>query len=109
MKLSVIIAALGCTVISSAEARNLRCELPLVPTEKVARGVAEAVISGRMSSERMAEYVLNVEQDEHDPDKWAVWQGVPPNPDGTITGGGGGMQMRIDKCSGKISNAHYQR
>jgi hypothetical protein len=62
----------------------------------------------------MASYVLHVEQDERNPNKWAVWQGLPeppPSADGTVIlqVGGGGMAMRIDRCTGEVSKVHYVR
>ena len=114
----LVVAALGFGVAPlSLEAAPTRCSVTvgeLVPTAEVARGVAEAVISGRQSPEKRAGYVLHVARDERDPSKWAVWQGLhqpPPNADGSVTIalGGGGLSMRIDRCTGKIGRVRYVR
>jgi hypothetical protein len=86
----------------------------MVPNAEVARAVAEAMIRGRQTPERMASYVLHVETDEKHPGKWVVWQGLPdppPSKDGMIylQAGGGGIEMKIDQCTGEVSDAHYSR
>ena len=101
---------------TTADAARRRCAIrvgELVPNERVAREVAEAVLRARQTPEQMASFVLRVEQDARRADRWVVRQSHPesrPNADGEIfVRSGGGMQMRIDKCTGRISDAHYQR
>lgn len=116
-KLLLFAASMFVTASATVEAKAGRCSIKggeLVPTEEVARGIAEAIIRARQSPEAMAGYVLYVEPDERDPRRWAVGQGLPelpPNPDGTITErvGGGGISMRIDRCTGEVSNVHFIR
>ena len=72
----------------------------LVPNATVAREIAEAIIRGRQTPERMSEYVLHVGIDKQDAGKWIVGQGIPPTPpsaEGSIvvTAGGGGITMRL--------------
>jgi len=100
-----------------AEVRSARCEIrigELVPTEQVAKDIAQAVIRNRQKPEQTAKYQLNVESDTDHRRTWIVFQSVPeslPDADGNIQGtmGGGGLGMRIDRCNGRISKVHYQR
>jgi hypothetical protein len=62
----------------------------------------------------MAKFVLSVEEDPADANLWMVGQGPPPeppSPEGQINvrAGGGGLTMRIDKCTAQISDVHYIR
>lgn len=84
----------------------------LVPSAQVARELAEAIIRSRQTAEQRSRYVLHVEQDGTT--GWAVFQSLPETrPDGhgniTVTAGGGGLGMRIDRCNGAMSRVHYQR
>jgi hypothetical protein len=83
----------------------------MVATPTIARQLAEAVIRGIQTPEKMRKYVLHVEDYRG---HWLIWQGLPqraPNPDGslTVSAGGGGLSMRVDKCTGEISDVHYSR
>jgi hypothetical protein len=56
--------------------------------------------------------VLHVEQDGET--GWVVYQSLPDSPpdaDGkiTVSAGGGGLGMRINRCSGAMSSVYYQR
>jgi hypothetical protein len=103
------------TTPATVQAKAGQCSIPggeLVPTEEVARGIAEAILRARLSPEAMAGYVLHIERDERNPRKWLValrLRELPPNPDGTITEafGGSGMSMKIDRCTGQVSHVHY--
>ena len=86
----------------------------LVGTRKIARGIAEAIIRSRETPATIARYRLHVGKDQEDSGKWAVWQGLPDLPSRTngaiwVRSGGGGMEMRIDKCNGQVSDLHYMR
>jgi hypothetical protein len=83
----------------------------LVPTAQVARPLAEVIIRGQASAARTADHVLRV--DQRDQGNWLVSQSLPASaprvePDAiVVTHGGGGLQMRIDRCNGAISDVHY--
>jgi hypothetical protein len=84
----------------------------LVPNAQVARELADVVIRNRQTAERRARYSLHVEKDGTT--GWLVFQSLPDSPpDGngkiTVTAGGGGLAMRIDRCNGAMSEVHYQR
>ena len=91
-----------------------RCDIrigELVPNTQVARELAEAIIRNRQTAEQRSRYVLRVEQDETG---WVVFQSLPDtradrNGKITITAGGGGLEMRIDRCNGAMSRVHYER
>jgi hypothetical protein len=61
----------------------------------------------------MAEDELKVEQDPSDPGEWIAYQlAAPVVSDGqfiTVTSGGGGLSMRINKCNGTVTDIHWQR
>lgn len=78
---------------------------PVVPTAEVARGIFAAVAKPLQSEQAASKYVLTIADQGAD---WAVYQALP-KPPGTITVGGGGLEMRIDKCTGAISEMHYSR
>jgi len=78
---------------------------PVVPTAEVARGIFAAVAKPLQSEQAASEYVLTIADEGA---AWAVYQALPDRP-GMIITGGGGLEMRIDKCTGAISEMHYQR
>jgi hypothetical protein len=98
----------------AAQAGARECASPLgaaVPNARTARAIAEAVIAARPV--KLKGYVLHVSKGE---DGWDASQSPPPAPpirnaQGQLleTLGGGGLQMHIDRCTGKISKMHYQR
>ena len=98
---------------TDAEAR--KCDIrvgELVPSEQVARELAEVIIRSRQTPEQRSRYVLHVEQDGET--GWVVYQSLPDSPpdaDGkiTVSAGGGGLGMRINRCSGAMSSVYYQR
>ena len=79
---------------------------PVVPTAEVARGIFTAVAKPLQSEQAASKYVLTIADEGA---AWAVYQALPPPPAGMIMMGGGGLTMRIDKCTGAISEMHYQR
>ena len=89
---------------------------PFVASAETAQRIFEAVALGLRGPEFTAKYTINVSEETA---SWAVYQSLHPEPDGcqnstiencvTVTSGGGGLSMRIDKCTGAISQVHYQR
>ena len=110
MVLGLILLASAAT---GAEAR--RCDIrvgELVPNAQVARSLAEVIIRSRQTPEQRARNVLQVEQDGRS--GWVVFQRIPgrqPDAKGnvTITAGGGGLGMRINRCNGAMNRVYYQR
>lgn len=100
-----------------ANAAPRECYSPLgaaVPDVATAKAIAMAVISARQTSSISKKYRLSVELDTEQEGSWMVSQGVPQprNRDSktiVIMTGGGGMQMRIDRCTGEITDMHYAR
>jgi hypothetical protein len=82
-----------------------------VPDASMARSIALAVIAAHQKPDVSQKYVLEVEPDGTK--SWIVSQDIPPvaqkNGDLLVTAGGGGISMHIDRCSGAISKAYYQR
>ncbi|MEP7006581.1 MAG: hypothetical protein ABI810_11405 [Sphingomonas bacterium] len=78
---------------------------PVVPTAEVARGIFAAVAKPLQSEQAASKYVLTIADQGA---AWAVHQALPNTP-GMITMGGGGIEMRIDKCTGAIREMHYSR
>ena len=78
---------------------------PVVPTAEVARGIFAAVARPLQSEAAASGYVLTIADQGV---AWVVYQALP-NPPGVTTMGGGGLEMRIDKCTGAISEMHYSR
>lgn len=90
---------------------------PYVGDLVAARQVATAVIhsverqAGMDSGARDRSYELNIEDDGS---QWVVYQSMRgyPRHEGdalVVMAGGGGVEMRIDKCSGAISQLHWSR
>lgn len=78
---------------------------PAVPDANTARKIADAVISARQKPEQLRGYRLNVEPDGDNPGSWHVWQ----SPHGQAISGGGGISLRINRCTAAVSDFHYQR
>jgi hypothetical protein len=103
---------------------DARCALirPVAPDETSARRIAEAVIrnvpasaSARSAAAAGRPYVLAIERDRDDAKDWIAVQSPrhvrrPPKPgEIEVQSGGGGLDFRIDRCSGAISRLYYQR
>jgi hypothetical protein len=87
---------------------------PVAPDEAAARRIFAAVLDLR-PHRRGPRYALKVAPDRDDPGKWLASQDLPP-PRGKlrpgwiwVQAGGGGLGMRIDRCTGAISDLYYQR
>ncbi len=82
-----------------------------VPDATTARLIALAVIAAHQKPNFSARYVLKVGPDGTK--GWIAFQEIPPvaklNGDMLVTPGGGGIGMHIDRCSGAISQLHYQK
>jgi hypothetical protein len=74
---------------------------PVVPTAEVARGIFTAVAKPLQSEQAASKYVLTVVDNGS---AWGLHQALP-----TPTDGGGGLEMRIDKCTGAVSALHYSK
>ena len=73
---------------------------PVVPTAEVARGIFTAV--AKQSEQVAGRYVLTIVDAGA---AWGAYQVLPTSNIGLR--GGGGLTMRIDKCTGAISEMHY--
>jgi len=72
---------------------------PVVPTAEVARDIFAAVAKPLQSEQAASGYVLTIADQGA---AWAVYRALPNRR-------GGGLEMRIDKCTGAISEMHYTR
>jgi len=79
---------------------------PVVPTADAAKAIFSIVSSAIAPGRRKDTYVLMAADDG---ETWMLTEALPPPPEGTTRYGGGGLTMRIDKCSGAISAMHYLR
>ncbi len=79
---------------------------PVVPTAEVARDIFAAVAKPLQSEQAASGYVLTIADQGA---AWVVYRAPPPPPAGMSIRGGGGLEMRIDKCTGAISEMHYSR
>jgi len=84
---------------------------PVAPDVAAARRIAEATIRNQAGSEAAADaaartYRLHVEADQDDANQWSAFQ-VPAGPGSHR--GGGGLEFRIDRCTGAISRLHHSR
>jgi hypothetical protein len=112
-----VIAAMLLTFPVCANAAQTECRSPLgaaVPDVATARAIATAVISARQTTEISKKYRLFVEPDSERAGSWMASQALPQprNRDPktiVLIRGGGGMQMRIDRCTGEISDMYYSR
>jgi hypothetical protein len=102
MPLILLPLALVLTVAAQAPA----CPRPTAPDEAAARRIAEREISSRPRT-GVRWRTLNVIPDRRRPGQWLAYEG--PAPGAPLTRGGGGAAMNIDRCTGAVSNFHYQR
>ena len=79
---------------------------PVVPTAEVARGIFAAVAKPLQSEQTASAYVLTIADVGV---AWGVSQALPAPTDGSAIRGGGGLTMRIDKCTGAISEMYFIR
>ena len=110
-------AALLLALPDCANAKEASCKSSLgaaVPDVRTAKAIATAVISARQTLKRSSKYRLVVEPDGDRPGGWVAFQSLPrpasrdPN-SMVVIHGGGGLEMRIDRCTGEISNLHLSR
>lgn len=91
-----------------ARAAEPPCDSPLgpaVPDAETARKIAMAVIAARPATPATPEYRLVVEADQGAPGNWRAYQALPAG--GSL--GGGGLSMRIERCTGRVSDLYHQR
>ena len=88
---------------------------PVAGDLAAARRIAEATIRSRPALRPVAAaaaagrpYRLIVEVDRDDAGQWSAFQ-VPPRSGPRSQRGGGGLEFRIDRCTGAISALHYAR
>jgi hypothetical protein len=88
---------------------------PVAPDEAAARRIAKSTLAAGPVRHPNRRYALKVRPDPEDPGRWIAYQSQPPpRPDPrpgwlTVQAGGGGLGMRIDRCTGAVSDMHYQR
>jgi hypothetical protein len=80
------------------------CARPAAPDLASARRIAEVTI--RNSGAATRPYRLMIEGDRDDARLWTAFQ-VPRG--ARSTRGGGGLEFRIDRCTGSISGMHRAR
>jgi hypothetical protein len=117
---SWIVAAVlagGCQHGSASPAKSLRCtgvdwrgfDRPLVATEATALAIGAAIIAENAPEEHGGPYELKIEDEG---DHWTVFQYKPPErlEDGTVVlQFGGGVELLINKCDGKIRSLRGQK
>jgi hypothetical protein len=80
---------------------------PFVPTADVAKAIY-AVVADGISPSILQRYPIIVVEDEND--HWSVSQReLGSDRPGMVRFGGGQLYMNIDKCTGAISKAAYNR
>lgn len=77
-----------------------------VPNAETARRIAAAIVDAHATTASSRRYRLIVEPA---PNGWTAWQRPAGNGAKTRSTGGGGLSMRIDRCTGAISALHRQR
>jgi hypothetical protein len=112
-----VLALAMCCFPAWASAAPAECRLPLgatVPDTATARAIALAVISAQQTSAVSKKYRLFVGPDSERAGSWEASQTLaqPRNraPKAiTVTMGGGGIHMHINRCTGEISDMYYYR
>ena len=99
--------ALAVAALAAGAAPPPHCALisPVAPDATAARRIAQAVLAN-VPHVRRPGYRLMVDAAPHDSGGWYAIE-VPPN--WRNMRGGGGLGMRIDRCTGAISELYYQR
>jgi len=117
MKMVVLFLLLAGT--TSAVAEPI-CVRPLAPTKAIALRIFEAVIAGQERPAIRRKYVADIQDDGN---SWTAAQSLRggdsyrqfKGPHGEameevrMTEGGGGLEMRIDKCTAAISHVQFSR
>jgi hypothetical protein len=111
-------------VLSVATGATPPCTLirPVAPDEQAARRIAEAIIANVPSSAMVRRakaagkrYDLTVHADRDDASKWIAFQSPrrdrarPKRNEIIVHFAGHGLGMKIDRCTGAISEMYYQR
>ena len=110
MLLALILAA-----VAPGQSGSCGGSTPVAGDRAAARTIAEATIRSRPAMRPVAAaaaagrpYRLVVEADRDDAGQWSAFQ-VPPRSGPRSQRGGGGLEFRIDRCTGAISQMHYSR
>jgi hypothetical protein len=96
------------------------CPLPLVAKKSVALGIFNSIAQGLETPAKRRKYTIRISDKG---DSWSIYEELKngdyfrtyKNAKGEemeslqVTAGGGGLGMSIDKCSGAISEAAFQR
>lgn len=112
--LPALLFAAGAAASPAAGPAPCRLLFPVAPDAAAARRIALVVTASRPHPPRRR-YVLKVRPDEDDAGKWIAFQDLPPPPRPFpknaiyLQAGGGGLGMRIDRCTGEVSDLFYQR
>lgn len=88
------------------------CPNPVALDAERARLIASREIAARETAagHRRGRFILQVGQDGEHRGAWRVWQERLRLPEQQrAMRGGGGITMRIDRCTGAVSDLHYQR
>lgn len=96
-----VIATVAMLLVSAASQASL-CPTPVAPDIAAVGRIAKAAIDAAPAKD-VRHYELVVEPDRDRPGHWIAYQ---MSSDGVL---GGGMSMRIDRCSGKVSALYRQR
>lgn len=99
LRVMVVVAMLQ----APAPTQGRTCPAPVVPDAAAAHRIAQTAIDA-IPTKETRKYELIVEPGRDRPDHWIAYQ---RSSDDRL--GGGGMSMRIDRCSGKVSALHRQR
>jgi len=82
------------------------CPRPVALDVESARRIAAREIAARP---RPGRFILQIAQDSERRGAWRAWQELLRLPAQRHPRGGGGISMRIDRCTGAVSDLHYQR
>lgn len=90
-------------LLTSASGDGMRCARPAAPTEADARRIALTIIRNyNRTGQPLPPYDVRIERDPDDGGQWIAWK--------TLRGQrGGGMNFRIDRCTGQVTRIAYDR